>query len=104
MASERDKTEAPGKSGTGAMNIAWNDANLQTRYANVCNVSINRDEVTLLFGTDQARLSGEGEAVVQLTDRVVLDSRAAERLWLLLSKVVAEYEARFGVLHLETGG
>ncbi len=96
------KQDAPKQDGT--LKIRWNDSNLKTSYANVCNVSSTREEVTILFGTNQTWQTGQNELVVQLTDRVILNAYAAKRLSLLLSRIVADYEARFGKLDLEVGG
>jgi len=78
--------------------IRWDDSNMRSVYANVCNVSSTREEVTLLFGTNQAWRAGQKEVGIELTDRVIVSPYAAKRLSLLLSGVVAEYEKRFGKL------
>jgi hypothetical protein len=78
--------------------IRWDDSNMRSVYANVCNVSSTREEVTLLFGTNQAWRSGQKEVGVDLTDRVILSPFAAKRLARLLNGVVGEYEKRFGTL------
>jgi hypothetical protein len=96
------KQDAPKQDG--GVRIRWDDSNLKTSYANVCNVSSTREEVTLLFGTNQTWQTGQNELVVQLTDRVILNAYAAKRLSLLLSRIVADYEARFGTLDLDVGG
>ncbi len=78
--------------------IRWDDSRMQSSYANVCNVSSTREEVTLLFGTNQVWHSGQQEVTVQLSHRIILNPYAAQRLSQLLSQVVREYEARFGPL------
>lgn len=78
--------------------IVWDDKNLKSSYANVCNVSSTREEVVLVFGMNQAWQSGQKEVTVQLTDRIILSPFAAKRLVGLLSNVVREYENRFGQL------
>ena len=87
---------------TGAMpKVKWNDANMRTTYANVCNVSSTREEVTLLFGTNQTWNAGQKEVTVELTDRIILSPFAAKRLAILVGNVVKEYENRFGELNVE---
>src|SRR5216117_3358267 len=81
--------------------IRWDDSNLKSSYANVCNVSSTREEVVLVFGINQACERGQSEVQVQLTDRIILSPFAAKRLAGLLANVVREYEARFGVLNVE---
>ena len=81
--------------------INWDDYSMKTSYANVCNVASTREEVTLLFGTNQTWQTGQKELTVNLTDRVIMNPFAAKRLSILLGRIVAEYEARFGALDLE---
>ena len=80
--------------------IRWDGSNMRSTYANVCNVTSTREEMTLLFGTNQSWHTGQKELVVQLSDRIVLNPYAAKRMSLLLSSVVAEYEKKFGMLDL----
>ena len=89
---------APKKKANNLPTIRWDDSKMRSVYANVCNVSSTREEVTLLFGTNQAWRSGQKEVGIELTDRVIVSPFAAKRLSVLLSGVVAEYEKRFGTL------
>jgi hypothetical protein len=82
----------------GAPKIKWDDANLRSSYANVCNVSWTREEIVLVFGMNQAWQSGQKELTVQLNERLILSPFAARRLADLLGNVVREYESRFGSL------
>jgi len=86
------------KKNTNAPTIHWDDSKMRSVYANVCNVSSTREEVTLLFGTNQAWRSGQKEIGIELTDRIIVSPFAAKRLSRLLNSVVEEYEKRFGVL------
>jgi hypothetical protein len=86
------------KKKTNGPTIRWDDSKMRSVYANVCNVSSTREEVTLLFGTNQAWRTGQKEVAIELTDRVIVSPFAAKRLSLLLNGVVAEYEKRFGTL------
>jgi hypothetical protein len=97
---EKKKT-AETKGGATEVNVRWNDANLVSSYANVCNVSSTREEMTLLFGTNQTWNTGQTELTVDLTNRIVMNPFAAKRLSLLLDNVVKQYEANFGELSLE---
>ena len=78
--------------------VRWDDSKLKSTYANVCNVSSTREEMTLLFGTNQTWHTGQKELVVELTDRIVLNPYAAKRLSILLGNTIREYESRFGEL------
>src|ERR1041384_7477553 len=96
--------QTPAMSGTTNRNlpkVKWDDANMKSAYANVCNVTSTREEVVLLFGMHQAWQSGQKEVPVQLTDRIILNPFAAKRLMALLNNVLREYEGRFGVLQVD---
>jgi hypothetical protein len=71
---------------------------MKSVYANVANVASTREEVVILFGTNQAWKGVEEEVTIQLSDRVILSPFAAKRLATLLNNVVGQYEARFGSL------
>lgn len=81
--------------------LKWDDSNMRSGYANVCNVTSTREEVVLLFGMNQAWNRGQKEVTIQLTDRIIISPYAAKRLATLLDSVVREYEKRFGQLSVE---
>src|SRR5690242_1237565 len=81
--------------------VKWDDANMRSSYANVCNVASTRGEVVLLFGINQAWHAGQKEVTVQLTDRIILSPFAAKRLALLLGNLLREHESRFGPLPID---
>jgi hypothetical protein len=81
--------------------IKWDDTNMKSSYANVCNVTSTREEVVMLFGINQAWNRGQKEVTIQLTDRIIISPYAAKRLASLLEGVVKEYEKRFGELNVE---
>lgn len=83
------------------INIRWDDSAMRSAYANVCNVTGTREEIVLLFGVNQNWTSTNKELVIQLLDRVILSPFAAKRLNLLLSRVLKEYETRYGALPIE---
>jgi hypothetical protein len=82
-----------------APTVQFDVSNLQSSYANVCNVSSTREEVALAFGVNNVWDRGQANIQIQLTNRIVLNPFAAKRLATVLSRVVTEYEARFGTLH-----
>jgi hypothetical protein len=84
-----------------SVQLRWDDSKMKSTYANVCNVNSTREEMTLLFGTNQAWQTGQSELVVELTNRVILNPFAAKRLLIVLGNVVKEYEKRYGELKLE---
>jgi hypothetical protein len=78
--------------------VVWDDSTMRTSYANVSNVLGTREEITLLFGSNQTWQPGQGDVRVILSDRIVLNPYAAKRLLLLLERGLKEYESRFGEL------
>ena len=83
------------------LKVRWDTSKMTSTYANVCNVSSTREEVTLLFGTNQTWFTGQEELKVDLSDRIVLNPFAAKRLSVLLNNVMQEYEKRFDALPIE---
>ena len=104
MAVHKAPEARPGGAAAGAgeaTRIKWDDANMKSSYANVCNVTSTREEVVMLFGINQAWNRGQKEVTIQLTDRIIISPYAAKRLAMLLDGVVKEYERRFGALNVE---
>jgi hypothetical protein len=85
----------------GGLSIRWDDSNMRSTYSNVCNVTGTREELVLLFGVHQAWKPGVKEVAVQLQERIILSPYAAKRLNLLLTRLLREYESRYGALHIE---
>ena len=99
---EQSDTAGKSERGGDAPKVEWDDSKMSTTYANVANAASSREEVTLLFGTNQTwNLAKDKEVKVELTDRIILSPFAAKRLWLILGGVLKEYESRFGKLDLE---
>lgn len=86
---------------TGGTKVRWDDSKMKSTYANVCNVASTREEVTLLFGTNQTWHTGGKEVVVELSDRIILNPYAAKRLTGLLNAVIKQYEEHFGTIDIE---
>src|SRR3954470_893486 len=97
MATEKTG-EMSGTTNPNLPKVKWDDKNMKSSYANVCNVTSTREEVVMLFGMHQAWQSGQKEVTVQLNDRIVLSPFAAKRLATLLNNVLTEYEKRYGSL------
>lgn len=89
--------------GSAGPSVVWDDSKMTTSFANVVNGSSTREEVTLIFGTNQTWiLTDTKELKVQLSDRIILTPYAAKRLWLLLGNILSQYEQRFGELSLDS--
>jgi hypothetical protein len=99
---KEDKPANEGGKGTGLPRVHWDDSNMKTSYANVVNVISSREEFTVFFGTNQTwNVKVDGELVVSLSDRIILNPHAAKRLLTLLAAVVAEYEKRHGKVNID---
>jgi hypothetical protein len=85
----------------GGTTVRWDDSKMKSTYANVCNVASTREEVTLLFGTNQTWHTGGKEFVVELSDRIILNPYAAKRLAGLLNTVIKQYEEHFGDIDIQ---
>jgi hypothetical protein len=101
MIKERNGERTGGPAGDGQLTVRWDDSSMRSQYSNVCNVTGSREEVVLLFGVNQAWHSGVKELTVQLQDRIILNPYAAKRLNVLLTRVLREYEARYGAMPVE---
>lgn len=99
MAQKKGKNSGDGAGVTRTIN--WDDSNMQTSYANVCNVAGTREEVNLLFGTNQTWQAGQTELTIQLSNRIVLNTFAAKRLWFLLDATIKKYELSYGEIVIE---
>jgi hypothetical protein len=81
--------------------VTWDDSKMVTTFANVVNVLVTREELTLLFGMNQTwNTSQAAELVVQLSNRIVLTPYAAKRLLTLLTARMRDYETRIGPITL----
>ena len=76
--------------------IRWDDSKMKSTYANVCNVSSTREEITLFFGLNQSWNAQQKQLTIELSDRIILNPYAAKRMANLLNNVLSQYEERFG--------
>lgn len=72
--------------------IKWDDAEMDTSYANVSNVAVTQDEVMMLFGTSKIWNNTQDEIDVSLSNRVIMTHSAAKRFLLLLTKTLSDFE------------
>jgi len=98
-----NKTERVGETEKNVPAIHWNDASMQTSYANICNVAGTREEVSLFFGTNESWQAGKKPVEVRLDHRILITPYTAKRLKLLLENTLAQYEGRYGVIEIEAG-
>ncbi len=81
--------------------VNWDDSKMATSYANVVNVLVTREELTLLFGMNQTWNTAEAkELTVELNNRILLTPYAAKRLLTLLAARMRDYETRIGPITL----
>ena len=98
MAKKESSNGSPDTSRT----VHWDDSKLEAAYANVANVSCTREEITLLFGTNQTWHAGQKDLTVLLSHRIMLSPFAAKRMSMLLDATIEKYEATFGDIVIET--
>ena len=79
-------------------NVRWNTQGLKSSYANFCNATSTREEVVLNFGVSNNWDRTPRDMEIELAHRIVLSPFAAKRLNQLLSKLITEYETRYGEL------
>ncbi len=101
---EKEKEGEETAAGTAQRKITWDDSNMRSTYANVCNVAGTREEVVLLFGMNQAWHSAQEEVTIKLADRVVMSPFVAKRLSILLGNVLRDYETKYGALDVGQAG
>jgi len=99
-ADKKDKVVERGGQVNGQPKIVWDDTNMRSAYSNVANVAGGREEIMLLFGMNQAWHAGQKEVKVKLSDRIVLSPSAAKRLYMLLGRVIQDFEKRYGTLDI----
>ena len=78
--------------------IKWNTENLKSSYVNFANANSTREEVVMNFGLNNSWDRSQTETEVELAHRLVMSPFAAKRLAELLTKLVGEYESRYGNL------
>jgi len=97
QAKPEDTVAAPGQ-GSGTK-LEWDGSQMTSSYANAVNVVSTQEEVMIFFGTNQTWDSSEnGVVTVSLTDRIILNPLAAQRLQSMLDSVLRMYEERYGKL------
>ena len=81
--------------------VRWDTNNSNSSYANVCNVTSTHEEMVLNFGVNQTWDRSPQEVEIQLTNRIILSPFTAKRLMVLLSRLIHEYESRYGEIKLD---
>jgi len=94
------ETEAAATEATagGQQQLRLDTSELKSSYCNVCNASTTREEVVLNFGVNQNWDYARKDVDVRLLHRIILSPFAAKRLLDLLSRLMSEYETRYGPL------
>ncbi len=101
---EQKKTAADSASGAEqpqAPEVRWDDSEMQSSYANVCNVQGTREEIVLLFGANQSLMQDLSQPVnIKLSNRIMLNPAAAKRFSILLQMGLEQYEKKYGEIKL----
>ncbi len=81
--------------------VRWDDSEMVSTYANVCNVQGTREELALLFGSNQSLMQDANQPVnIKLSNRILLTPAAAKRFALLLQMGLEQYEKKYGEIKL----
>lgn len=91
-------SDTPESEAEGARNVRvrFDDRQMSSNYANVANVGMSKDEVTLLFGTNQTWGAVGDEIVIQLSSRIIMTPSVAKNFAETLQRVLQEYEEKIG--------
>ena len=76
--------------------VRFDDRQMVSQYSNVANVGMSKDEVTLLFGTNQTWGAVGDEIVIQLSSRIIMTPSVAKNFVQTLQRVLDEYEKKIG--------
>jgi hypothetical protein len=105
MADNKDKTvdekiqtsvEENAERATRDVRVRFDDTKMSSNYANVANVGMSKDEVTLLFGTNRTWGAVNDEIVIELSSRIILTPSVAKSFAETLQRVLNEYEKQVG--------
>ncbi len=91
---EQESLPLSNESGERRVQVRFDDRQMSTHYANVANVGMSKDEVTLLFGTNQTWGGVGEEIVIQLSTRMIMTPSVAKNLVETLQRVLQEYEEK----------
>jgi hypothetical protein len=92
------KDDAPAAAAPEQPRVRWHTADVKSSYCNVANATTTREEVVVNFGVNQNWDRQQKDFDIQLLHRIILSPFAAKRLQELLTKLIAEYETRYGEL------
>jgi len=98
MAAEQAGAGKPQQVAAGAPQVKWDVTQLKSSYVNFANANSTREEVVMNFGINNSWDRSQSQVEVELAHRLVMSPYAAKRLAELLSKLMAEYETRYGEL------
>lgn len=79
--------------------VKLDTSQMKSSYCNVANANSTREEVVLHFGVNQSWDLNQKEMDVELLHRIILSPFAAKRLQTMLTKLLSEYESRYGTLN-----
>ena len=100
-ATAKDKVETVEEGGRQA-EVAWDDSNMTTNFANVVNIQSGPEQLDICFGTNHTwSLAKDRRVRVELTNRIIMSPPAAKRLLNALERVLNEHESRYGKFAVE---
>lgn len=94
--SASDKPEPPAAGQAARVN--WKLDHLKSSYVNFASANSTKEEVVINFGMNNSWDRSGPDLEIDLQHRIVMSPFAARRLAELLTRLMAEYEARHGAL------
>lgn len=104
MAAKQENNRGPGTRGERDIRpeIAWDDSHASTTRPDIWELTADREEISLLFGTAQQPPAGRGGIKIAPSARIILSPFVAKRLAIALDMTIQQYESRYGPLEEET--
>ena len=93
-------SKPPAGASAGNQPLRFRTDNLKSSYCNMCNATSTREEVVLNFGVNQSwdQPGAQHGLDIDLQHRIILSPFAARRLSESLTRLMQEYEQRYGKL------
>jgi len=97
---EGDTMQSMGTNAGNQLQVQIDDTDVPTTYASIVQVRGSGEEVTIDFG-GPLKMVAQGQAVLRVNERVILNPWAAKRLQMALTQAIEGYEKAYGELELD---
>lgn len=97
---EGDTMQSMGTNAGNQLQVQIDDNDVPTTYASIVQVRGSGEEVIVDFG-GPLKMVAQGQAVLRVNERVILNPWAAKRLQMALTQAIEGYEQAYGPLELD---